>query len=228
MTPRMIAIIIIVLVSTASVSCRPQDSLEATTGGATVNETQPVAETQAVVDPTATAEAAATEPAAVATPSMGTEEPSDTEPEGLARAEIRIASTSLAADETLEVEIVLVDIEDLYGVQFQITYDPDLVRVADGDAGLPGIQLTPAQAFQGSEVFVAVNRADSEAGTIEFIATLLGDTKPMAGDVAVASFSLQAVGSGEAVLDFAEIKLAASDASALSVTGQGVTLAVGS
>ena len=227
-----VLIIILCSLIPMAVSCTPKATEVATTSSRAASETGPQAEAPTAIKPTAVPTEAPTqvpqEPKA-ASPTLQaieTASPVGSLPQGTALAEIRSAATSISGDEPLELQIVLTGVEDLYGVQFQITFDPELVRVGDGDESLPGIQLTPATAFQGSDVFVAVNRADPESGSIEFIATLLGDAKPMAGDVAVASFLLQAVGSGQAVLEFAEIKLAASDASALPVTSQGVVLSI--
>jgi len=143
-----------------------------------------------------------------------------------ARAIFRSASTTIEGTDPVKVDIVLLGAEDLFGVQFRVAYDPKILRVQDANPSLPDIQLEPGPAFRGSSVFVALNEADPDEGVIDFVATLLGDAKPLAGDVVVASLSLQAVGAGTTTLDFRDIKLANAEAKALSVVGEQATLTV--
>ncbi len=75
--------------------------------------------------------------------------------------------------------IVIENVKDLYGVEAHLKFDPSVVEVVDADSGKDGIQVIPGGFPQPD--FVAVNKADNKAGTIDFAATQLNPTPPVSG-----------------------------------------------
>jgi hypothetical protein len=69
------------------------------------------------------------------------------------------------------VTLLFEDVQDLYGIEIHLTFDPDLVEVVDADPGKQDVQIEVEGWLKDS--FIAANRADNATGRIDFAATLL-------------------------------------------------------
>ena len=125
----------------------------------------------------------------------------------------------------IEVEILLQNVVDLYGVEVHLAFDPAVVNVKDADKETTGVQVDPSQVFVDSG-FVALNKVDNDEGIIDFAATLVNPAKPLRGEVKVASFLLQGLKEGSTDITFRQILLADSKANALSVVSEGITIEI--
>ena len=84
-------------------------------------------------------------------------------------------------------EVKVGDVNDLYGVEFHLTFDPACVQVkGDADPSTPGIQIQVGSLLSGPNAFVARNEANNANGTIDFVATLRRPANPVTGGGAVA------------------------------------------
>ena len=71
------------------------------------------------------------------------------------------------------------DVQDLYGFEMHLRFDPAVVQVADSDPGTSGVQVAPGDFLSAD--FVVQNRADNQAGTIDFAVTQLNPSEPKSG-----------------------------------------------
>lgn len=128
-------------------------------------------------------------PARVATAS---DTPTASQPKAAAveRAQTRAFLRASPGGKGVLVEIVLDQVENLYGAEVHLVFDPTVVQVEDADPDFPGVQLAPGLAFPKGRSFAALNRADNDKGTIDFAATLLNPAPPIEGDTMIASFVL--------------------------------------
>ena len=77
-------------------------------------------------------------------------------------------------------KVVVENVHGLYGLEFHLLFDPQVVEVVDADPDQAGIQIEPSAIWKNG--FVAVNRVDARSGRIDFAATLLRPAAPISGD----------------------------------------------
>jgi hypothetical protein len=112
-------------------------------------------------------------------------------------------------------EVQVAGVSSLYGVQFHLSFDPNVVQVVDADSTKPGVQIAVGSLFSGKNYFVAKNQADNTSGVIEFIITLRAPVVPISGAGALASVTWQRKGGGQSALTFSQTEL--SDPNGLSI-----------
>ncbi len=116
------------------------------------------------------------------------------------RAVLRFAPPELGlapgAQET--VYIFIQDVQNLYGLEFQLAFDPNVVEVVDADPDKEGVQIWPADWWKDG--FVAINQVDNGSGRIDFAATLLRPALPASGTRAIAAISFAARKTGSSTL----------------------------
>ena len=94
---------------------------------------------------------------------------------------------------TVDVDMQLDDILDVYGVELNLSFDPAILQVTGGS-------LTPATCPQPDFVS-ADSGADNTAGTIKYAATQLNPTPACDGGV-VASINFECIAEGESPVTF--------------------------
>jgi hypothetical protein len=122
--------------------------------------------------------------------------------------------------------VEVADIADLYGVDFRLTYDPNLVEVIDANPNEPGIQVALGSVFDGAQPLVVTNEAGN--GVIHLVATLQAPSPAFSGTGSLINITWQGNNPGETPLIFEEVKLADPQGQPLSVTSQNGQLQVGS
>ena len=96
---------------------------------------------------------------------------------------------------TVTLDIAIDNVNDLYGIQLELSFDPTKVEVVDADLGSPGIQITPGSCPQPD--FVVRNEADNSVGTIIYAVTSLNPTPACNGSGDVASVEFHGLGEVE-------------------------------
>jgi hypothetical protein len=124
----------------------------------------------------------------------------------------------LKPDAQATLDIRLDNVQGLYGLEFQIVFDPDIIQVIDADPDKEGVQVKPADWWRGG--FVAVNRVDNENGRIEFAATLLRPALAVNGNRVVATIPFSARKTGTSSLNVESATLSTRNAEALPYTQQ--------
>lgn len=106
------------------------------------------------------------------------------------------APQPLSEAETWEVRVA--GVQNMYGIDVTLTYDPALISVIDADPKQPGVQIVPGPLYAGRPHLVADNRVLVDGrigtGTIVFAATLLHPARAISdsGTVLVVPFELMA------------------------------------
>jgi hypothetical protein len=117
--------------------------------------------------------------------------------------------TSLAGvGETVELDITVQDVTDLYAAQVQLAFDPSVVQVRDADPrpSSPGVQIRPGD-FLDPRQYVLVNEADNATGEIDFAVTQLYPAEARSGSGVLATVVFEAVGQGTSPVQWVGVRL---------------------
>jgi uncharacterized protein YdeI (BOF family) len=103
--------------------------------------------------------------------------------------------------------IRVLGVAGLYGAEIHLEFDPNIVQVVDADADRPGVQVLPGPVFTDRNHYVAANRADNVAGTIDFAASLLNPEPPVDGSGDLATIRWRGVAPGSTTVHLADVSL---------------------
>ncbi len=122
-------------------------------------------------------------------------------------------------------DIVIRDVQDLFGLEIMLRYDPTRIQIVDADPAAPGVQLEPGDFPEPARRFVAENRVDEAAGIMTYAFTLIeGDA--VNGSGVVARFKIRARGPGVTRVDFEDKMLLDPQARPLPVGVRGARINV--
>lgn len=124
---------------------------------------------------------------------------------------------SVALSQTFSVTVVAQNVPNpgLYGVQFEINFDPSLLSLGN-------LQPNPDLSF------VVRNVVTNTLGKLTFVASRQGNVPGLTGAVTLLTFDATAAASpGVATLTFANEKIGDSQATAFTITSQSYTVAIG-
>ena len=119
-------------------------------------------------------------------------------------------SIGLRPGEQGTVTVWVENVGGLYGAEFHLRFDPNVVEVVDIDAAKSGVQVKPGDWFKDG--FVASNHADNTSGAVDYAVTLLNPAPPLAGSGAIAMITFKAKGVGASALTIEKALLATRDA----------------
>jgi hypothetical protein len=125
-------------------------------------------------------------------------------------------NTEIHGCETVDVEIWINDVTDLYGADVRLSFDPNVVEVVDADPNTAGVQIADGDLL--GNIFTAKNEVDNSAGTIFYAVTQLNPQPPANGSGLLAVISFRAKSVGASDLDFTYTKLANRDGEELPAT----------
>jgi hypothetical protein len=105
--------------------------------------------------------------------------------------------------EETEVEMLIDDVDGLYGLEIQIAFDPNALEVIDVDSGRDGVQVEEGH-FPYPD-FSVKNQADNDLGTIWYTVTQLSPRDPVSGSgiIVVIHFRAKALGTSPLVIEYA-------------------------
>jgi hypothetical protein len=111
--------------------------------------------------------------------------------------------------ETVELDIEVQDVTDLYAVQVQLTFDPSVVQVQDADPrpSSPGVQIRPGVFLDPANQYVLVNEADNAMGEIDFAVTQLYPAEARNGSGVLATVIFEAVDQGTSPVHLVGVRL---------------------
>jgi hypothetical protein len=104
------------------------------------------------------------------------------------------AVLEVAAGQTAPLSVAVTDVQDLYGLELHLRFNPAVVQVADADPGKDGIQVAAGDFLSAD--FVAQNRADNQAGTIDYAVTQVNPNEPKSGSGTLVVIRFQGVAAG--------------------------------
>jgi outer membrane biosynthesis protein TonB len=125
--------------------------------------------------------------------------------------------TSVESGGTLEMNVIAQNVPTpgLYGVQFEINYDPSLISVSD-------LQVNP------NLPFVVLNRADNTTGKITLVASEQGKVSGLTGDVTLLSFQATAADTeGTVTFGFENEKFSDFQAQGFDITVKDYSVTIG-
>lgn len=133
-------------------------------------------------------------------------------------------SVGMRSGEEKSISIRVDNAQDLYGIEFQLRFDPKVVQVRDADAATEGVQIEVGEWL--ADGFVAANQVDNKKGTILYAATLLNPAPPLNGDGTVATIQFSAEGDGTSPLTISKALLATRDATEIESEAQDGAIGV--
>lgn len=128
-------------------------------------------------------------------------------------------SLQIAIDQITAVAVEVVDVQDVYGVDITMTFDPDVLAVEDADLTLEGIQIALGDFLDPG--FVIINQADNEAGVLRLAMAQLNPSMPKSGtgNLVVINFRGKQIGA-ESELNLASVKMARINGTSIETTTQ--------
>lgn len=96
------------------------------------------------------------------------------------------------------VDIVVENIQDFYGAQVYLHFDPAVVGVVDANPTQAGIQVSSGNFLHPD--FVQENQADNALGTIDYVITQLNPTLPVSKSGTLFSIQFRAKAMGQQTL----------------------------
>lgn len=133
-------------------------------------------------------------------------------------------SVGMRSGEEKSVSIRVDNAQDLYGIEFQVHFDPRIIQVQDADSSADGVQIEVGEWL--ADGFVAANQVDNKKGTILYAATLLNPAPPLNGDGTVATIQFSAKNDGTSPLTISKTLLATRDATEIESEAQNGAIGV--
>ena len=127
------------------------------------------------------------------------------------------AVLEVAVGQTAPLSVAVADVQGLYGLEIHLRFDPAVVQVADADPGKDGIQVAAGDFLSAD--FVAQNRADNQAGTVDYAVTQVNPKEPKSGSGILLLIRFQGGAAGRATqLEVTNGILATRDGDVIPVT----------
>ena len=106
------------------------------------------------------------------------------------------AVLEVAAGQTAPLSVAVADVQDLYGFEIHLRFDPAVVQVADADPGKDGIQVAAGDFLSAD--FVAQNQANNQVGSIDYAVTQVNPKEPRSGSGTLLVIQFQGGAAGRA------------------------------
>jgi hypothetical protein len=127
--------------------------------------------------------------------------------------------------ETVDVDVRVEGVSDLFGAEAHLTFDPALLEVVDSDAALDGVQIQVGTFL--NPYFLAQNLVDQAAGEIDFAVSQGPDDRPVSGDGILATIPFKGEALGTSAVDFKNVVLADDDGDVIPSTARNGSVTVG-
>ena len=134
-------------------------------------------------------------------------------------------SLEIEAGSTGAVGILVEDVTDLYGFEFEITFNPTLVEVVDADPARAGVQIQPGDFL--SPDWLLENTVDNEDGTIRYALCQLNPSPPQSGDGVLATITWRGKVMGTSPITFTYAALSAPGGVSIPASTQDGEVTVG-
>lgn len=105
-----------------------------------------------------------------------------------------------------QINIVIENAKDVYGIDVRAKFDPNLFEIADSDPATDGVQMIAGSFIKPD--FMVRNTADNEKGTLQYVVTQVNPTPPANGSGVVVSLLVRGktLGkSGALTIDYVQI-----------------------
>ncbi len=136
------------------------------------------------------------------------------------------AVADIEVDGTVDVQILIDDVADLFAADIEISFDAAVLQVSsDGDAAKDGIQVAPGNALAPD--FVARNVVDNQAGSISYALTQIPPSAPANGSGVLLSFTFQGAQNGLGNITITKLDLSTNQGQRIEATLAGGQIVVG-
>lgn len=105
----------------------------------------------------------------------------------------------------VEVPVRIEDVQDLYAIDIEIQFDPQVIQIEDADPRTEGIQ--PALGMFLDAGLTLFNSADNEAGVIRFVMSQINPSEPKSGDGIILVLYVVGAAEGESDLEITTLDL---------------------
>lgn len=140
-------------------------------------------------------------------------------------AELGVFETvQVAPGSVVQLPVSVRNVQDLYGVDFTLDFDPTKVQVEDADPLTPGIQAALGEFLDPG--LLLFNIADNEKGTLRFTMSQYNPSEPKSGSGILLVISFVGKAEGESVLNITNITLSTRDGVEIPSQGVNSTLLV--
>jgi hypothetical protein len=116
-----------------------------------------------------------------------------------------------SADDTITVDVMVENISNMYGAEFRLRYDPEVLAAQDMIPDQNGMQVEVGTLLPIDKGFVVANKVDEATGEIVFAMTLLNPAPPAEGSGPLARVSFKVLQNSPTVLNVEHAKLVAAD-----------------
>ena len=113
---------------------------------------------------------------------------------------------TVAPDAMFEVPIIVEEVSELYAIDFEMTFDPNILEAQDGDPNMPGVQLGFGDYLDPG--LLLFNTVDNEQGKIRLAMTQANPSEPKSGSGILFVIYFKALQSGESELSFTNLQTA--------------------
>lgn len=134
------------------------------------------------------------------------------------------ADPRVTVSEQFTVDIRVEDVQNLYGLELRLVFNPDIVHVVDADPDEEGIQIASSDFLVPD--FQVKNEADNENGTVWYAMSQMAPRDPANGSGVLVSILFEAVGAGVTQLDLLEASMVDPDGIALDAEVASGTVTV--
>lgn len=133
-------------------------------------------------------------------------------------------TSEVAVGATTTVNIRIENVEDLYGAEVHLDFDPGLLEVVDADSGTAGVQIQPGT-FPSPD-FTGQNSVDQAAGKINFAVAQMPPHEPVSGSGVLATVTFQGEAAGTLAINFIDVILSDRDGEPIDAAPQGGSVTV--
>jgi len=144
--------------------------------------------------------------------------------QGATTVKISPSSAFVAPNATVTVTIQIENINNLFGAEVHLTFDPALLEVVDADAGTAGIQIAHGGLL--SPDFVAQNLVDASAGRIDYAISQMPTHTPASGSGSLANITFKGKAAGTSSIAFTTVLLADTNGAQIAAITSNGTIEV--
>ena len=115
-----------------------------------------------------------------------------------------------------KVDLLIKDIQPVYGVELALRFDPDILEVIDADTEEPDIQVEAGKFFDiRQNHFVLQNKANNTEGAIGYAMSLLNPAPAAQGEGTLARITFKGKTTGKTAISIAKAKFGTRDGKAI-------------
>lgn len=126
---------------------------------------------------------------------------------------------SVALEQTIDIQVMVENIANLYGIDVRVLFDPAILEVVDVNATTSGVQVAPGT-FPYPD-FTVKNETDNALGLVWYVVTQLNPRQPASGSGAIMTIRFRAKATGSSLVDVAQVMMVDRDGVQLPASVSG-------